>query len=230
MRREHPDVFDVTGPPELCAAPEIVITALSKVVTEKRHRRIQDVVATRSYSVVPVLEDPADPHNGSAVLRSCDAFGIQHVHVIPGPHGFKAARKVAKGAHRWLDVHTHRSAEVCATELKSNGYKIYVAAMEGTTTPEDLRNIEKVAVVFGNERRGVTAMREHADGVYAIPMSGFVESLNLSVAAAVTLYTATAGRRGNLSNEEKKILEARYLMSTVRDAERVVDEYLQQHK
>lgn len=226
MRRDDPDVYQVGPPPTLPAPPDVVVEALTPLVTEARRRRIDEVVSRRKLSVVPVLEGLTDPHNGSAVLRSADAFGLQEVHVVPGPHGFAAAHRISKGTDRWLDVIRHRTSDSCLTGLKDRGYRVVIAAMGGALRPEDLRRMERVAVVFGNEHAGVSdAMRRGADDTCSVPMTGFVESLNVSVAAAVTLYVAAADRPGDLSPDQRAELTARFLLSTVRDAERVVREY-----
>jgi tRNA (guanosine-2'-O-)-methyltransferase len=229
VHRSDPDAFEIrrSGPPALpCAAPD-VIAALRPLITDRRRERIRQVVDQRTLGVTAVLDDIADPHNASAILRSADAFGLQHVHVIPGINGFHAARSVAKGTHHWLDVHRHGSTQGCVSYLRENGFRILVASMEGTVMPEELGAIPKVAVVFGNEHKGPTPeLRSLADGTYAVPMRGFVESLNVSVAAGITLFSATRGRVGELSTEEREILEARYLLTCVRDAERVVRDFL----
>lgn len=227
MRRDDPDVYQVGPPQDLPAPAEVVIAALSPLVTEARLRRIEEVVSRRKRSVVPVIEGITDPHNASAVLRSADAFGLQEVHVVPGKHGFPAAHRVSKGTHRWLDVIQHPSSEACISALAERGYRVVVAAMGGSLSPEDLAKVERVAVVFGNEHAGASeAMRTGAHDTCAIPMVGFVESLNVSVAAAVTLYVAAAHRAGDLSAEEREELTARFLLSTVRDSEQVVREYM----
>ncbi len=226
MRRDDPDVYHVGPPPTLPASPEVVIAALGPLVTEARRRRIDEVVARRKLSVVPVLEGLTDPHNGSAVLRSADAFGLQQVHVVAGPHGFLAAHRVSKGTQRWLDVIQHDSSEACLAQLEERGYRVVVAAMGGELCPEDLRDIDRLAVVFGNEHAGASeVMRSGADATCAVPMIGFVESLNVSVAAAITLYVAAAHRPGDLDSAERAELTARFLLATVRDGERVVREY-----
>jgi tRNA (guanosine-2'-O-)-methyltransferase len=229
VHRTDPDAFEIrqSGPPALVHAARDVIAALSSMITDRRRERIQEIVRQRTTSVTAILEDIADPHNASAILRSADAFGVQRVHVIPGINGFHAARSVAKGTHHWLDVLRHGSAEGCVGHLHAQGYRVLVASMEGTVTPEELRAIPKVAIVFGNEHKGPTpAMRGLADGTYAVPMCGFVESLNVSVAAGITLYEATRGRRGELDEAEREILEARYLLTCVRDSERIVRDFV----
>lgn len=226
MRRDEPDVYQVRGPPPLPAPAATVIAALSPVVTPARRARIDAVVARRSRRLIPVLEGVTDPHNGSAVLRSADAFGLQEVHVVDGPHGFLAAHAVSRGTHRWLDVVRHERAVDCVGALRSRGYEVWVAAMDGEHGPRDVGRHDRLAVVFGNEHRGASeAMRDGAHGTYAIGMRGFVESLNVSVAAAITMHAATAGRASELSPDERDELTARFLMATVRDAARIVAEH-----
>lgn len=227
MRRDDPDVYEVTGPPPLPAPARDVIAVLAPVVTPERLARIDAVIARRTRSVIPVLEDVTDPHNASAVLRSADAFGAQEIHVVPGPNGFRAAHAVSKGTHRWLDVVRHADARSCADHLHARGYTIAIAAMNGAFAPEDLRARGPVAIVFGNEHSGVSgAMADFADATLTVPMVGFVESLNVSVAAAITLYVTTRGRQGDLPENEREELRARYLLSTVRDSTRLVLERL----
>ncbi|TFH29947.1 MAG: TrmH family RNA methyltransferase, partial [Myxococcales bacterium] len=169
MRSDDPDVIEIEGPPPLARPAQVVIEALSPVVTPERLQRIDEVVRTRTDELVLVLDCIADPHNSSAVLRSADAFGVQTVHVIVGEQGFRASRGVSKGTHRWLDVVRYQSAEACARRLRREGYAIYVAAMGADTTPEQLHETPRLAVVFGNEHRGVSPeMRSLADGTFSI--------------------------------------------------------------
>ena len=220
-------MIEIEGPPPLERPAEIVIEALSPVVTPERLERIEEVVRNRTDGLVLVLDCIADPHNASAVLRSADAFGVQTVHVIVGEYGFRASRGVSKGTHRWLDVVRYQNAEACARRLKQDGYAIYVAAMGADTTPEDLRDTPRLAVVFGNEHRGVSPeMRSLADGTFAIPMRGFVESLNISVAAAITLQTLARDGRPLLPAERHQELKARFLMNSVQKADQVIEKFL----
>ena len=227
MRADDPDVIEIEGPPPLERPADVVIEALSPVVTSERLRRIDEVLQNRTDELVLVLDCIADPHNSSAVLRSADAFGIQTVHVIVGEHGFRASRGVSKGTHRWLDVVRYRSAEACVRRLKDDGYAVYVAAMGADIAPEDLHDAPRLAVVFGNEHRGVSPeMRSLADGTFAIPMRGFVESLNISVAAAITIQTLARDGRPHLGAERQQELRARFLMNSVKKADQVIDKFL----
>ena len=227
MRADDPDVIEIEGPPPLERPAELVIQALSPVVTSERLERIEEVVRSRTDGLALVLDCINDPHNSSAVLRSADAFGVQSVHVIVGEHGFRASRGVSKGTHRWLDVARYESAEACVRSLKRDGYTIYVAAMGADTQPQDLHDTPRLAIVFGNEHRGVSAeMRSLADGAFAIPMCGFVESLNISVAAAITMQTLARDGRPRLPAARHQELKARFLMNSVKKADQVIEKFL----
>jgi len=227
VRADDPDVIEIEGPPRLERPPELVIDALSPIVTPARLRRIEEVVLNRTDTLVLVLDQITDPHNSSAVLRSADAFGIQAIHVVVGNQGFRASRGVSKGTHRWLDIMRYASVEACARRLKQDGYAIHLAAMGSETRPEDLRDTPRLAIVFGNEHRGVSPeMQSFADGTFAIPMCGFVESLNVSVAAAITMQTLTRGGRPKLSVERQQELKARFLMNSVTKAGQVIENFL----
>jgi tRNA (guanosine-2'-O-)-methyltransferase len=227
VRADDPDVIEIEGPPPLGRPAELVIEALSPIVTSERLERIDKVVRSRTDGLVLVLDGIVDPHNSSAVLRSADAFGVQTVHVIVGERGFRASRGVSKGTHRWLDVMRYESAEACARHLKKDGYAIYVATMGAEMQPDDLHDTPRLAVVFGNEHRGVSPeMQNLADGTFAIPMRGFVESLNISVAAAITMQTLARDGRPRLAAERHEELKARFLMNSVKKADQVIDKFL----
>lgn len=228
LRRYRPaDLVDLTRVPELPTDPETVVAALSPLLTEERVTRIDEVIAARTRSVTPVLDGLIDPRNISAVLRSADAFGAQNVHIIDrNPELFRAASTITKGAERWLDIKRHETPKECVEHLHQEGYRVLVASMDGDVTPPDLQTMERVAIVFGNERDGVSEeMRAMADATYSIPMVGFVESLNVSVANAITLRDATQGRHGDLSSEEQLELRARFMMLSVTNPAEVVAEY-----
>jgi len=230
VRRHDPDAvaLEAAGPPEISRPAGDVIATLAPMVTERRLARMRAVVAERTRRVVPLLERLADPHNASAILRSCDAFGLQQVHVVPGEHGFFAARTVAMGSNRWLDLAFHETAEAAATRLRADGYGIYVGSMEGSVSLAELAaREERIAVVFGHEREGPSeAIRAAADGTFSIAMRGFVESLNVSVAAAITLHALTQGRPSELDEAARDELLARFLKASVRDADRVLRDAL----
>lgn len=227
MRRDSPDLVEVLASAPLPASAHDVVAALTPMITPERMARIERVLQGRTRRLVVVLDQTTDPHNAAAVLRSADAFGVQEVHVIEGEQPFTVPSRIARGTVHWLDIVRHPDARTCAASLHARGYRLVVASMEGTTTPRTLRDLEPVAVVFGNEHHGVsTQMREYADGTYAIPMTGFVESLNVSVAAALTMFAATDGRAGDLSPTDAQALRARFMLCSVVRAEEIVRESL----
>ncbi len=228
MKRDHPDVIELDGPAPLPAEAAAVVEILAPLVTPARLARMDAVIARRTRSLVPVLEDLADPHNGAAVMRSADAFGCHEVHVIEDRHRFVVSHHVTRGTDRWLELVRHDSTDECLEKLEASGYQVFVAAMDGDLTPEDLAEVPRAAVVFGNEHKGASeAVRRAATGTYAIPMVGFVESLNVSVASAITLYVASRGRHGDLDAQARMEIRARYLLASVRDSARLVRERLE---
>ena len=225
MRADDPDVIEVEGPPRLTLPAEVVIGALSGVVTPERLHRIERVARGRTADLAVVLDGLTGPHNASAVLRSADAFGVQRVYAIVGKHGFRASAGVSKGTQRWLDVMTYESPGACLRRLREEAYEVYVATMNGQTTLEALRSVPRLAVVFGNEHHGASPeIQSQADGTFCIPMRGFVESLNVSVAAAITMQALTQDGRPRLSSAAQRELVARFLMNSVKDAETIIEQ------
>lgn len=223
MKRDHPDVVELGEAPPLPAPASTVVELLSPRVTGTRLARMQAVVARRTRSLIPVLEDVSDPHNGAAVLRSADAFGCHEVHLIEPRRPVAISNRISRGTYRWLELVRHASTEACLEVLAERGYEVFVAAVDGRLTPEDLARVPRAAVVFGNERKGVSAaVRRAAAGTYAIPMVGFVESLNVSVASAITLYVGTQGRHGDLDPAARTEVLARMLLASVSHAEKIL--------
>ncbi len=168
--------------------------------TSRRMQRVEGVLRRRQPSLAVVLEDVHDAHNASAVLRSCDAVGVLDVHLVyvhdePPRHALN--RTTSGSAAKWVRTHVHESIEACYGQLRERGFRIHAAALrEDSTDLYDLDLSVPTAFVFGNEQRGVTgAASDLADGTFSIPMQGMVESLNISVACAVSLYEALRQRR-----------------------------------
>lgn len=196
--------------------PEQVIRLLEPLVTAPRRARLVQVIARRLASVAVVLDGPYDPHNGAAIVRTCDAFGVQRVHVIERSVGFLAAASVARGAHKWIDLVRWRDADAAAASLKKDGLVLVAADADGELVPEDLADLPRVAIVLGNERTGIGEdLRRHCARTVRVPMRGFVESLNMSVAAAVLLAAAVRAREGDLDPASRARLYARGLYFSV---------------
>jgi tRNA (guanosine-2'-O-)-methyltransferase len=186
------------------------------MVGEPRKERILSVLSQRLMSVTVLLDRPHDPHNGAAVMRSCEAFGVQSVHVIPSEEEFLASNVVAKGSERWLDVTSHATPKLAVTALSGAGYEIITTHPKGELEPEALADIPRVALVLGNEHGGVSPVLEQSAGrSVRIPMVGFVESLNVSVSAAILVRAAARGRPGDLTREQRDRLYARGLFHSL---------------
>lgn len=160
-----------------------------------RKARVRAALRRRLGSVVVIVEAVHRRHNTSAILRSCEAFGVHEVHMVTGT--FRPAKGAARGAERWLELHQHRDIGPCIDALKERGFRVVVADLqENAHTPDDVPVDGPLAVVFGNELEGVSdAARLRADGSVTVPMFGLTESLNVSVAAACILQRVTTRRR-----------------------------------
>lgn len=176
------------------------------MISESRKNRISSVAKNRLEGVV-ILEDIHDPHNAAAVLRTCDAFGIQKVCFIFEKQEKFNPKKVGKAssssANKWLDFEIFNSTKKCLAALKKRGYRVYATVLDGKAEP--LGKIKfsdkKIALMFGNEHAGLsqTAIKLSDEHIY-IPMKGFVQSLNLSVTAAVCLYEQSRQRQKSGKN------------------------------
>jgi tRNA (guanosine-2'-O-)-methyltransferase len=183
---------------------------------EERRARLWQLVAGRTDNVTVAMDAPHDPHNGAAVMRTCDAFGVQQLHVVEAIEPFMLARKVSLGTERWIDVRRHATYASAIARLQREGYTLVAACMDGELVPSDLARLERFALVMGNERVGVSnEFLAASHQRVRIPMRGFVESLNLSVATAILLHAALADRAGDLSELRRREIYARGLVRSV---------------
>lgn len=183
--------------------------------TERRQARLRHVLEKRQPDLTIVLENVHDVHNASAVLRSCDATGVLGVHLVytdeaPPERAFN--RVTGAGASKWIELHRHASIADCYRVLREQGFRIYATALRAESSSiYDIDFTVPVAVVFGNEQRGVSDEAiDLADGTLHIPMMGVVESLNISVACAVTLYEAARQRLASGQYEGSRLPEASF--------------------
>jgi tRNA (guanosine-2'-O-)-methyltransferase len=195
-----------------------------------RKARIDEVVANRTRTLTVVMEAFCDPQNVNAVIRTCEAFGVQTLHAIEGPmKPWERNKKISQNADKWLEVTRWRSTRECLETLRADGFAVYVTHLgEGAGPLRALPFAGKVALVFGNESRGVSdEALALADARYAIPMRGFSRSLNVSVAAAISLATAVErreaerGRHGDLAPAEAEALRQRFYLLAVKQRTRV---------
>ena len=193
-----------------------VIEHLEPLVLQRRRQRLSDVITSRLGSVTLLLDELSDPHNRAAIVRSCDAFGVQLLHAVQPGHQFSVHHGVAAGTERWVDVNSHAEPRVLVEQLRRQGFELIQTHPEGELIPDDLPQIPRLALILGNEHRGIDEVFAlAASRSVRIPMRGFVESLNVSVSAAVLLAAATRGRSGDLSPQARQHLYARGLFFSV---------------
>ncbi|MDX1741901.1 MAG: RNA methyltransferase, partial [Rhodothermales bacterium] len=211
-------------------APEKIVELLSPFISDDRAARIHEVVGQRSRSIVTVVEGVVNYGNASAVMRTAEALGFFEFHVIAGDQPYKQSRRTSQGAEKWLDLRVWDDTAGCIRALKDRGYRIAVTESgPDAVSVSELDFTQATAIVFGNEVEGVSKeLRESADVTCRVDMQGFVESFNISVAAALVLYqafqdrTGRLGRNGDLSSPERRSLEAHYLIRAVQNAEAIV--------
>ena len=209
---------------------------LESLITENRKLTFDKVLSNRTRHFTVVLEDIYQKHNTSAVVRSCDIFGIQDIHIIENKYNSYVSNQVAKGAQKWIDFYEYNSEEfntqTCIDNLRTEGYQIIA------TTPHTdsclLQNFDiskKSAFVFGVEKAGISDyMMKEADGYLKIPMVGFTESLNVSVAAAIILNDlSTRLRHSNinwkLSEAEKNEKRLDWCKKTINNVDQIIDRF-----
>lgn len=200
-----------------------VAALLEPFATAERSARFRDVYAARLASVTVMMDAPHDPHNGAAVLRTCDAFGVQQLHVIERSESFLASRTVSRGSERWVDVATYAKSSEALAAVAASGHELVATHPEGELLPEDLAAIPRLCLILGNERNGIEAeLFAAARRSVRIPMRGLAESLNVSVTAAILLDRATRNRCGDLDPGVRSRLYARALVLSVAHAPEIL--------
>lgn len=209
-----------------------LIEYLSGFLTTNRLQRFSEVLPHRTRHITVVLEDIYQPHNAAAVLRSCDCFGIQDIYVIENQNKFRPSPEVELGALKWLSLHTYQNTHDCIASLKRNGYRIVVTSPHRNDSMIDEIDIaSKTALFFGTEMRGVSPIAfDQADAFVKIPMVGFTESLNLSVSAAIALYTLISRlKKSNinwkLTQEEMFEVKLQWIKNSLQRAELLEKEF-----
>ncbi len=205
-----------------------VTRVLASLLGESRKKRIEDVLQHRSMTVATVVEGSVNTGNVSAVMRTAEACGFLPFHVIRTGERFKNSARSSQGSDKWLDLHYWDDTGSCLRRLKETGY--HIVATVPSADAQSIGEIDfskKTAIVLGNEAEGISqSVFEHADSVCRIPMVGFVESFNISVAAALCLFQAFQNRgeleSGDLSVREKDIWRAIYFYRSVRRPDEIL--------
>lgn len=199
-----------------------VISLLRPLVSDERFAKIESVCANRTYTVTPVLERICDAGNLHAVMRSAESLGFQSLHVIEGADRLRKANRVSHGCEKWLDISRWKSTSDCIDRLRFLGYRICATSPKATQSIGEVDFTKPTALVFGNEHDGVSQeLLGASDTVCRLPMTGFSESFNISVAAALSLYHVYRDRllcqgfHGDLKPQERAILTAEFLMRSL---------------
>ncbi|MBD3636754.1 MAG: RNA methyltransferase [Crocinitomicaceae bacterium] len=202
-------------------------------ISDNKKSLFEEIILKRTKHITVALENIFQPHNAAAVLRSCDCFGIQDVHIIENDWKYSPNKEIDMGSSKWLSLHRYNSEEnntlSTINHLKNKGYKVIA------TTPHkddcligDLDLTEPVALMFGTELTGLSDIAlEHADGYVKLPMHGFTESYNISVSVALALFSVTERMHENpdikwqLSHEEQTEIKLNWAKKVVKHSEKV---------
>jgi tRNA (guanosine-2'-O-)-methyltransferase len=213
-----------------------LIEYLNEYVTEERKKRFHEILAERIGHMHVVLEDVYQAHNASAVIRSADCFGIQHVHFIENRNRYKVSDDVALGASQWVNIERHHSTKETLLELKKQGFKI-IATTPHTNdkTIYELDVTQKFALVFGTEKDGITQeVLEISDEFVKIPMYGFTESFNISVCAALCMHELSHKIRAEIKNpylseEEKQGIYLTWQRQSIKKCDLLIKDFLKKN-
>jgi tRNA (guanosine-2'-O-)-methyltransferase len=209
----------------------VITNVLKEYVTDARCCKLKEILAQRTRYITVLLEDIYQPQNASAILRTCDCFGIQDVHIIETFNLYRVNPMVVKGADKWLTLRRYNGYIDAVRNLRTNGYRIVATSLREGSKPLHELNLHegKCVLVFGNEHRGVSEeLLNEADEHVKIPMCGFTQSLNISVSAGIVLNHLTnelkqSGIDVALSEEEQNVLMAQWLQQTVKKSDLIIN-------
>lgn len=208
---------------------------LETFLTEERKERFANVLSQRTNHFTVATEDVYQLHNTSAVLRSCDVFGVQEINVIEARKGKRIDREIAMGAQKWVDVNRFTNTKDCITHLKQKGYQIVATSPhKDDCLLHDFDVTKKSCFFFGTEAEGLSEeVLEIADAYLKIPMVGFTESLNISVSAAIILqYVTTKLRQTNIAWKltENELLEKRldWVKKSVKSHDKIIKRFYEE--
>ncbi len=205
---------------------------LENFLTDNRKEKFLKVLENRTKHFTVVVEDVFQLHNASAVMRSCEIFGVQEMNVVEQRFGKRIDKEIAMGAQKWVDIHTYDHVVNCIDAMKSQGYQIIATTPhENDCILEEFDITKPSALFFGTEKYGLSdEVLQKADGYLKIPMQGFTESLNISVSAAIILQNLTARLRNSNVNwqlSENEVLEKRlaWAKSSIKGIKRIEERY-----
>lgn len=207
---------------------------LETIITENRKEKFLEILSQRTRHFTVAMEDVFQLHNTSAVMRTCEVFGIQELNVVEERFGKSIDKEIALGAQKWVDVQRYNSIGTCIENLKSRGYRIIATSPhKDSCFMDDFDITQPAALFFGTEKSGLSEeVLSQADGFLKVPMYGFTESLNISSSAAIVIQNLTSRLRRSevkwqLSEEE--ILEKRidWARKSIKDIDYITQRYLE---
>lgn len=207
---------------------------LETIITENRRDKFIDILSRRTKHFTVAIEDVFQLHNASAVMRTCEIFGIQELNVIEEKYGKKIDKEIAMGAQKWVDVNCFNSTGACIDNLKAKGYRIIATSPhENSCFLEDFDISQPAALFFGTERLGLSEeVLSRADGYLKIPMFGFTESINVSSSAAIIIqHLSSRLHNSNIKWQlsEEELLEKRidWARKSIKDIDFITERYLE---
>ena len=238
----------LTLPTDIAHIPEArhgeLIEYLKRLVTAERSERLERVLSQRTRHVTVVLENLHKAHNASAILRSCDSFGVQDLHIIDTKRQYGISNTATSGAHQWITHHFYEAENnrenlaSCFASLREKGYRVYASTLREGAMPIDALPVvdHRVALLFGTELFGLTdEAHELADGWVQVPMRGFTDSLNVSVAAAICIQHTTTQIRARgvdweLGEQERASLLVQWLLNSIEQPEMVIERFIAEYQ
>lgn len=214
---------------------------LESYLTPRRKMLFDTISSKRTRHFTLVAEDTYQDHNASALIRSCDCFGIQDLHIIEEINKYRLAKGMTQGSDKWVDLHYYSdysdNTQICIDTLRDNGYQIVATTPhENDYLLEDFDISRKSALIFGKEKTGLSSkILDQADAYLKIPIHGFSESFNVSVSAALILQSLitrlhnSEGIDWRLSHDELIDLKIDWCLKTVQNAEKLAERYLEEH-
>ncbi len=228
-----PHAADLPISPHLKVHYKVILDQIGPLLTEPRKKRIDEVVGHRNFSTAVVLEGIYDRGNISAVMRTAEGLGFANFHLIETQDKFKNAKGVSRGSDKWVEIKKWKESKAAIESIKAQGYQLVVTTLDGGKPISEVDFTKPTALVLGNEKDGASAeMIAAADHRIIVPMNGFVQSFNISVAGALSLYhiyqqrLARLGANSDLTDEQKDILKAIYYMRTLDSSVDVLERVL----
>ncbi len=209
--------------------PDWVAAVLAPFVSQSRLERIDQILASRLTRLTVCLVNLYDPHNGAAVIRTAEAMGLSEVHAAqPASGAFKVSPKITIGCEKWMDIQRHADTQTMADRLHERGFRLWGAVVDAQVPIDEIPLDDKIALVFGNERDGLSETDVAAcDGTFGLPMWGFTQSYNLSVSVGMSLMNMVPklrarGPQGDLDAEELNRLRALWMAKSVKAARAIL--------